>query len=304
MITSILLFVLPEIVQASPNVVNDEIQLQVDEQLETLGIDEITQYWEEIVTEYGGYLPESQKGSLLEFISGEKKLSLKEWMLGLVKYIFHELITNGKLLSTLIMLTVFSMFLQTLENSFEALFQKDLELAHQVIIQDVEINRMEEAINDRVIKLMTRQQPVATDLRRLIVLLKAASDMERVGDHAVNIAKEAIRIGNERFITSVELLEDMCYKSTEMLRQVVEAFKEENMSKAKVIAEYDDEIDEMYGNMIKHLMQLSSVVPENISQITYLSFICRFVERCADHATNIAEYLLYLKKGQRFDLNH
>ncbi|MEK9198682.1 phosphate signaling complex protein PhoU [Ureibacillus sp. 179-F W5.1 NHS] len=194
--------------------------------------------------------------------------------------------------------------IETLENSFEALFQKDLELAHQVIIQDVEINRMEEAINDRVIKLMTRQQPVATDLRRLIVLLKAASDMERVGDHAVNIAKEAIRIGNERFITSVELLEDMCYKSTEMLRQVVEAFKEENMSKAKVIAEYDDEIDEMYGNMIKHLMQLSSVVPENISQITYLSFICRFVERCADHATNIAEYLLYLKKGQRFDLNH
>lgn len=194
--------------------------------------------------------------------------------------------------------------IETLENSFEALFQKDLELAHQVIIQDVEINRMEEAINDRVIKLMTRQQPVATDLRRLIVLLKAASDMERVGDHAVNIAKEAIRIGNDHFITSVELLEDMCYKSTEMLRQVVEAFKEENMSKAKVIAEYDDEIDEMYGNMIKHLMQLSSVVPENISQITYLSFICRFVERCADHATNIAEYLLYLKKGQRFDLNH
>ncbi|MBD8027753.1 phosphate signaling complex protein PhoU [Ureibacillus sp. Re31] len=194
--------------------------------------------------------------------------------------------------------------IETLENSFEALFQKNLEQAQQVIIQDVEINRMEEAINDRVIKLMTRQQPVATDLRRLIVLLKAASDMERVGDHAVNIAKEAIRIGNERFITSVELLEDMCYKSTEMLRQVVEAFVEENMSKAKEIAEYDDEIDEMYGDMIKHLMQLSSVVPENISQITYLSFICRFVERCADHATNIAEYLLYLKKGQRFDLNH
>ncbi|WP_453995089.1 stage III sporulation protein AE [Bacillus nitroreducens] len=115
-------FSLPQIVQASPSpqeVIDDQIHEQVEEQLETLGIDEIKQFWDEIVTEYGGYLPDSQKGSLLEFIRGEKELSLKEWMLGLVKFVFHELLTNGKLLSTLILLTVFSMFLQTLQNSFE-----------------------------------------------------------------------------------------------------------------------------------------------------------------------------------------
>src|SRR5690606_14545349 len=115
-------FSLPQIVQASPSpqeVIDDQIHEQVEEQLETLGIDDIKQFWDEIVTEYGGYLPDSQKGSLLEFIRGEKELSLKEWMLGLVKFVFHELLTNGKLLSTLILLTVFSMFLQTLQNSFE-----------------------------------------------------------------------------------------------------------------------------------------------------------------------------------------
>ncbi|RKJ29812.1 phosphate transport system regulatory protein PhoU, partial [Butyricicoccus sp. 1XD8-22] len=143
-----------------------------------------------------------------------------------------------------------------------------------------------------------------TDLRRLIVLLKAAADMERVGDYAVNIAKETIRIAKEPFITSVELIEDMCLKASQMLRQIVEAFVEENTAKAKEVAELDDQVDEMYGNMIKHLLRLSSVKPESIAQITYLSFVCRYIERCADHATNIAEYLLYLKKGQRYDLNN
>src|SRR5690606_1950336 len=127
---------------------------------------------------------------------------------------------------------------------------------------------------------------VAKDLRRLVVLLKAASDMERVGDYAVNIAKETIRIGKIQFITSVELIEDMFLKTSSMLNQVVDAFVEENTTKAREVADFDDQIDEMYGNMISHLMKLSSVRPENISQITNLAFICRYIERCADLATN------------------
>jgi len=193
--------------------------------------------------------------------------------------------------------------IQALENSFNALIERNHEKSQVIIEQDAVINRLEEQINDRVILVMTRQQPVAKDLRRLVVILKAAADMERVGDYAVNIAKESIRIGKKRFITSIELLEDMCFKTTEMLHEVVQAFVKEEMSQAKEIAEKDDQIDEMYGNIITHLMRLSSVAPENIAQITYLSFICSYIERCADLATNIAEYLLYLKKGQRYDLN-
>jgi len=200
-------------------------------------------------------------------------------------------------------LTLCDQSISRLEEAFTALIKKDIDSAQQIVNRDSEINRFEEAINDKVILLLTRQQPVATDLRRLIVLLKAASDMERVGDYAVNIAKETIHIGKEPFITSVEMLEDMCFKASQMLREIVQAFVEENTTKARELAELDDQVDEMYGDIIQHLMKLSSVKPESVAQITYLSFICRYIERCADLATNIAEYLLYLKKGQRFDLN-
>jgi stage III sporulation protein AE len=116
-VLSVLLFLfllLPLVVQASPP--PKEI---MQEQIEKLGIDDIKQYWDEIVSKYGGFLPESQKGSFIEFISGEKELSLQEWSKAFVKFIFYELLANGKLLGTLVLLTVFSMFLQSLQNAFE-----------------------------------------------------------------------------------------------------------------------------------------------------------------------------------------
>jgi stage III sporulation protein AE len=94
-------------------------EVLVEKQLETLNIDELKQIWEDVMNQYGGFLPESQKGSLYEFIKGEKNFSFKEWFSGGIKFAFHEFIVNGKLLGSLIMLTVFSIFLQTLQNSFE-----------------------------------------------------------------------------------------------------------------------------------------------------------------------------------------
>lgn len=91
----------------------------VEKQLSQLGVEDIKEYWEEIVTEYGGFLPENQKGSFMDFVRGEKNFSIKEWMMGFVRYFFHELIVNGKLLGTLILLTVFSTILQNLQTAFE-----------------------------------------------------------------------------------------------------------------------------------------------------------------------------------------
>jgi stage III sporulation protein AE len=107
-------FLSPLVVQASSP--NDQL---VQKQMEQLDISEIRQYWEDIVTKYGGFLPESQKGSIAEFLSGEKQLSLKEWLIAFGKFLFYELQANGKLLGTLILLTVFSMVLQSLQNAFE-----------------------------------------------------------------------------------------------------------------------------------------------------------------------------------------
>ncbi|PGZ96403.1 stage III sporulation protein AE [Bacillus pseudomycoides] len=109
-----LFFSLPIIVQASPLEQN-----VVDEQLGKLGIEDVKKYWDDLVVKYGGYLPESQKGSFMEFVKGEKNFSIKEWMVGLLKYLFHELLANGKLLGTLIMLTIFSALLQSLQSAFD-----------------------------------------------------------------------------------------------------------------------------------------------------------------------------------------
>ncbi|MBA4535777.1 stage III sporulation protein AE [Bacillus aquiflavi] len=109
-----------QFVQASPETEEDAVNADiVDSQLESLEMDELKLFWENIINEYGGFLPESQKRSLYDFIKTEKSFSLKEWFTGGLKFAFHEFIVNGKLLGTLIMLTIFSMFLQSLQNSFE-----------------------------------------------------------------------------------------------------------------------------------------------------------------------------------------
>lgn len=92
----------------------------VDAQLKTLDLTELKQYWEDIQNKYGGFLPESQKGSLYDFINGEKNFSFKEWGTAILKFLFHEFIANGKLLGSLILLTIFSMFLQSMQNAFES----------------------------------------------------------------------------------------------------------------------------------------------------------------------------------------
>ncbi|PLR84481.1 MULTISPECIES: stage III sporulation protein AE [Bacillus] len=116
-------FVFVATVQASPETDQQNPALNAEEmanaQLDTLNIEELKQFWEDILSEYGGFLPESQKGSLYDFIKGDKHFSLREWFSGGLKFLFHEFLVNGKLLGSLIMLTIFSMFLQSLQNAFE-----------------------------------------------------------------------------------------------------------------------------------------------------------------------------------------
>lgn len=107
----------PQIVQATSEQISD--QSIINEQINQLKLDKVSVYWENLISEYGGYFPESQKGSLLEFISGEKVFSLTDWINGLLEFLFYEFIENGKLLGTLVLLTVLSAVLQTLQTAFE-----------------------------------------------------------------------------------------------------------------------------------------------------------------------------------------
>ncbi len=196
-----------------------------------------------------------------------------------------------------------NMAVNALTKAVDALASHDIDAALEVIEDDSDINQLEEEINDRVILLIAKQSPVATDLRRLIVIIKVATDMERVGDYAVNIAKETIRIGKEELLSPITEIQEMHRLATAMLNRVIEAFIEEDIVKAKEIAELDDQVDALYGEVINKLLVAGAQNPEKISQITQLAFVCRYMERSADHATNIAEQLFYLVRGRHYDLN-
>lgn len=196
-----------------------------------------------------------------------------------------------------------TMAVDALGKSIRALLNHDIDAALEVIEDDVQINRLEEEINDRVILLIAKQSPVATDLRRLIVIIKVATDMERVGDYAVNIAKETIRLGKEEHLAPIAQIEKMHKLAATMLMQVIDAFVEEDVAKAKEIADLDDQVDDLYGQVLTQLMLAGSEDPGKISQITQLAFIGRYMERSADHATNIAEQLFFLVRGRHYDLN-
>ncbi|WP_053364106.1 phosphate signaling complex protein PhoU [Bacillus sp. FJAT-27251] len=207
-----------------------------------------------------------------------------------------------KLQSSLIELGNFSS--EALTRSLEALENKDIELALKIIEDDDKANMMEEEIDDAAILLIAKQAPVAVDLRRIIVAIKIANEIERIADFAVNIAKSTIRIGSEPLVKPIEHIRQMHKLTLEMLNLSLEAFAEEDLSKAKKVAEMDDQVDELYGQTIVDLLRMNQEKPEQTAQITQLSFICRFLERAADHTTNIAENVFYLVKGKRYDLNN
>ncbi|MFD2446067.1 phosphate signaling complex protein PhoU [Bacillus sp. CGMCC 1.16607] len=207
-----------------------------------------------------------------------------------------------ELQSKLIELGNFSM--DALEKSVIALENQNIDLALKIMEDDTKADILEEEINDLAILLIAKQQPVAIDLRRVIVAIKIANDIERIADFAVNIAKSTIRIGNEPLIKPIEHIKRMHEINREMLNLSLEAYYEEDIVKAKKVAEMDDEVDFLYGQTIQDLLQLNLHNPEFIPQITQLSFISRYLERAADHTTNIAEHVFYLVKGKRYDLNN
>lgn len=188
--------------------------------------------------------------------------------------------------------------------SIEALEQQNIELALEVIDGDSEIDLLYEEINDFSILLIAKQQPVAIDLRRIIVGIKIATDIERIADFAVNIGKATIRIGNAPFVEPMVHIKEMSDITINMLRLSLEAFTDGDTAKAKMVADMDDRVDELYGQTIQELLKMNLQNQELLSQISQLSFTTRYLERAADHVTNISEHIFYLVKGRSFDLNN
>ncbi|MEH7399542.1 MULTISPECIES: phosphate signaling complex protein PhoU [Bacillaceae] len=187
--------------------------------------------------------------------------------------------------------------------SMAAFRTENIELALEVIDEDERINKLEKEVNELILVIITRQQPVAVDLRRNLTAIKIAHDLERVADYAVNIAKSTIRIRSRQENLPLENIEKMHELGLDMLTKASEAYRTEDLQAAKEIGEIDDIVDELYGTTVRTLMTSIANSPEHVSNIMQMAFICRYLERIADYATNIAENIYYLVKGKHYLLN-
>lgn len=190
-----------------------------------------------------------------------------------------------------------------LERSFKALKTQDVEIALKVIEGDTAIDNLEIEINQFAIWIMAKEAPVSRDLREIIGVLKISSEIERIADFAVNIAKSTIKIGNSSSLLDMTHLEKMKDVSIEMLRKALQSFLEENIKLAKEVGNLEDDVDQYSGETYKKLTTYLSEHPEETNQLVQLLFVNRFLERTADHITNIAESTAYLIKGQIYDFN-
>ena len=186
--------------------------------------------------------------------------------------------------------------------AMRSLIDSDITLADKVIAADDEIDRLEVQIDDEAIRYMTLRGPVASELRLVVVGMKASHDLERVGDEATSIARRSRKLAIEPRIELYADLPRMNNIALEMLRDALDCFVQEDEQKALAVIRRDSEVDNLNRLVYRRLTSYMLEKPDTIARSLELMFISKSVERIADHATNIAEEMVFLAGGQ--DIRH
>lgn len=192
---------------------------------------------------------------------------------------------------------------EALREAVDALKNMNLEKAERVVEGDKKINRLDHEIEDLCIRLIATQQPVASDLRRIVAGMRISADLERMADLAVDVAKSAIRLKGQTLVKPLIDIPRMSEVIDKMIGDALNAYVENNMDLANSLAATDDEVDKLYRQIVEELFTLTAHQPEAASQAMTLAFVGRYLERIGDHATNIGESVIYIISGERSDLN-
>lgn len=193
---------------------------------------------------------------------------------------------------------------EALVSSVKALKERDQALADEVVKTDLLVNKIEMDIDHLGTRLIATQQPVAKDLRRILTAFKMASDLERMGDLAVDIAKVTRRIiTDEPLVKPLVDIPRMAEIVQVMIRDSISSYVEEDLNTAYKMAKMDDDVDQLHSQILRETFVFMIENPKNVNQLLQLCFVSRYLERMADHATNIGESVVYLLKGVRPDLN-
>jgi phosphate transport system protein len=195
-------------------------------------------------------------------------------------------------------LTIGSMVEKAISRSIEALKNRDLTLAHQIIADDQKINQKRFDIEEKCIQLIATQQPMASDLRIIVAVLNIITELERIGDHAEGIAKIAVEIGDEPPLKPLIDIPRMAEKTNEMLRRSLGAFVNRDAESAIKIAAEDDEVDNLYNQVFRELLVFMMDDPKTITRATRLIWVAHNLERSADRVTNICERVVFVVTGK------
>jgi len=187
---------------------------------------------------------------------------------------------------------------ESISDMIEALRTQNVELAKHVIKNDDLIDDMERKIERECIIIVARQQPIATDLRDIASILKIVTDLERIADHCEDISEYVIKLADIEPVTTLEHIPAMAEAVNSMISDTIDAYVRKDLDLAKEIIKRDDIIDKHFHELVDKLVAIMEEDSTTARACTHYLFISKYLERMADHATNIAEWIVYYVTGE------
>lgn len=195
-------------------------------------------------------------------------------------------------------ITMGTMIEQAIESAVDALIHQNAEEARAAMEGDRDIDQQERQIENLCLKLLLQQQPVARDLRVISAALKMITDMERIGDHAVDISELTVMMADTPYIKKLTHIEQMAKETMVMLISSLQAYVEKDLERAKKVIRHDDVVDDLFNRVKEELIVLIRENADNGEQAADLLMVAKYFERIGDHATNIAEWVIFSITGQ------
>ncbi|MDP4180064.1 MAG: phosphate signaling complex protein PhoU [Bacillota bacterium] len=203
----------------------------------------------------------------------------------------HELIKMGSLVE------------ESIDNTIIALKKQDINMARAIFRNDDIIDDMEKLIERKCMNLIARQQPIAKDLRVISTALKIITDMERIADHSSDIAEITIRMADEKYIKPLIDIPKMAELAKQMVNKSIDAYVKLDLELAESVCKSDDAVDELFFRIILELINIMKNDPQTVEQAINFMFIAKYLERMADHATNIGEWVAFIITGEHEHLS-
>jgi phosphate transport system protein len=185
-----------------------------------------------------------------------------------------------------------------IKKSVQSLVERESELAEQVVEEDKMINASDVKIDEECIRLLALKQPMGKDLRFITTAMKITTDLERIADNAVNIAERALELNREPLLKPYIDVPKMSRIAQGMVRDTINAFVNEDVRLAKDVIMRDDEIDGLNEAIWEELMEIMTGDPSTITRAVKITYVSKYIERIGDHATNIAETVIYMVEGK------